>query len=257
MTNPVPAPTRANRANALLSTGPRTQAGKQRSSLNALRHGLTAASAVLPSEDPAAFEDHCRRFSDEYQPATPTESQLVKEIAATSWRLNRIPLLEAEVLARAAAPVPLHQEITFDIVDAHRLLANLGIQGQRLSRQFQRSLDKLREIQAVRAEQERRDLKDAAALLELHKHRGIPWEPADHGFVFSKDHVARFAQRQMHLNQSRHIEHVLFHMQPPPRSAPCYLRGRCFSEMERMINLPLPALTNGGSACASAASSNS
>jgi hypothetical protein len=40
-------------------------------------------------------------------------------------------------------------------------------------------------------------------------------------------------------------------------SARCYLRGRCFSEIERMISLPLPALANGGSACASAASSNS
>jgi hypothetical protein len=212
-----PASRRAvNRANSQHSTGPRTPAGKQRSSLNALRHGLTAASAVLPSEDPAAYDDHRRRFFDEYQPATPTESQLVQELADTSWRLNRIPLLEAEVLARAAAPVQLDQEITFDIVDAHRLIANLGIQGQRLSRQFQRSLDTLREIQADRAERERRDLKDAAALLELHKHRGIPWEPADHGFVFSKPKVESHAQRLQLLNQARHIEHVLFHMPPRP-----------------------------------------
>ena len=190
-----------NRANSQQSTGPRTAAGKQRSSLNALRHGLTAASAVLPSEDPAAYADHRRRFFDEYQPATPTESQLVVEVADTSWRLNRIPLLEAEVLARAA----------LDIVDAHRLLANLGIQGQRLSRQFQKSLDKLREIQAARAETQRRDLKDAAALLELHKHKGIPWQPADHGFVFSKEYLERVAQHKKHLNASRHIEYVLFH----------------------------------------------
>jgi hypothetical protein len=183
--------TAINRANSKHSTGPRTPAGKQRSSLNALRHGLTAASAVLPSEDPTAYDAHRRGFFDEYQPATPTESQLVQELADTAWRLNRIPLLEAEVLARAAAPVPLDQEITFDIVDAHRLLANLGIQGQR------------------------RDLKDAAALLELHKHKGLPWEPADHGFVFSKEHVERFAQRTMLLNESRHIEHVRFYMPPP------------------------------------------
>jgi hypothetical protein len=195
----------ANRANSQHSTGPRTPAGKQRSSLNALRHGLTAASPLLPSEDQAAYDAHRGGFFGEYQPATPTESQLVQELADTSWRLNRIPLVEAEVLSRA----------DFDIVDAHRLLANLGIQGQRLSRQFQKSLDQLREIQAARAERERRDLKDAAALLELHKHRGIPWEPADHGFVFSKCDVERFSDRLRRLNQSRHIEHVLFHMQPP------------------------------------------
>ena len=207
-----------NRANAQHSTGPRTPAGKERSSQNALRHGLTAATPVLPSEDPAAYEDHRRRFFDEYQPATPTESQLVIELADTSWRLNRIPLLEAEVLARAAAPVPLDQEITFDIVDAHRLLASLGIQGHRLSRQFQKSLETLREIQADRAQRERRDLNDAAALFELHKHRGIPWQPADDGFVFSKDYVERFAEHKKRLNASRHIEHVLFHMRPPSQA---------------------------------------
>jgi hypothetical protein len=138
-------------------------AGRQRSSLNALRHGLTAASPILPSEDRAAYEDHRRRFFDEYQPATPTESQLVQELAHTSWRLNRIPLLEADVVARADAPVlpdqEMTQEITFDIVDAHRLIANLAIQGQRLSRQFQKSLHKLREIRADRSERERRDLR--------------------------------------------------------------------------------------------------
>jgi hypothetical protein len=36
-----------NRANSQHSTGPRTESGKQRSSLNALRHGLTARTAVL------------------------------------------------------------------------------------------------------------------------------------------------------------------------------------------------------------------
>jgi hypothetical protein len=214
--NPQP-PMSRNRANAMHSTGPRTPAGKQRSSLNALRHGLTAASPILPTEDPAAYADHHRRFFDEYQPATPTESHLVQELVDTSWRLNRIPLLEAEVLARAAVPVPLDQEITFDIIDAHRLIANLGIQSQRLSRQFQRSLGQLREIQDARAERERRDLKDAAALLELHKHRGIPWEPADHGFVFSKDHIERFSQRLRDLSAARHFEYVLFDMPPPPK----------------------------------------
>jgi len=200
-----------NRANSQHSTGPRTAAGKQRSSLNALRHGLTAASPVLPSEDPAAYEDHRRSFLDEYKPATPTESQLVTELIDTSWRLNRIPLLEADVLSRAAAPVPPDDEITFDIVDAHRIIANLAIQGDRLSRQFRKSLETLLKIQTERFEREHRDLNDAVALLEYHKHKGIPWEPADDGFVFSKEYLERVAQHKKHLDASRHIEYVRFH----------------------------------------------
>jgi hypothetical protein len=207
MTNPIPTPdarARANRSNAILSTGPRTDSGKQRSSLNALRHGLTASCAVLPSEDRAAYDAHCRGLFDEYHPATPTETQLVQELADTAWRINRIPSLEAALLDHADS----------DIVDSYRALATLGLHYQRLSRQFQKSLDMLREIRAERAERERRDLKDAAALLERHKHKGVPWEPSDHGFVFLKCDVERFADRQMRLNESRHIEHVRFH-QPP------------------------------------------
>jgi hypothetical protein len=188
-----------NRANSQHSTGPRTESGKQRSSLNALRHGLTACSAVLPSEDPAAYEAHRRQFLDEYQPATATETQLVHELADTSWRLNRIPLLEADLLNRAANPPTEQAAIDFDIVDAHRLLNSLSVQSQRLSRQFQKALDKLR------------DLRDAAALLELHKHKGIPWEPADHGFVFSKHQVERH-ERLVRLNEARHIDYVRFDM---------------------------------------------
>src|ERR1700690_1197110 len=72
---------------------------------------------------------------------------------------------------------------------------------------FQRSLATVRKI--------RRDLKDAAALLELLKHKGLPWQPADHGFVFSKDQVERVAQHKKDINASRHIEYVLFQGRPP------------------------------------------
>ena len=56
-----------NRANSQHSTGPRTETGKQRSSLNALRHGLTAQTAVLPNEDPATYQRHIQQFLDEYK----------------------------------------------------------------------------------------------------------------------------------------------------------------------------------------------
>lgn len=199
-----------NRANSQHSTGPRTEAGKKRSSLNALTHGLTSRTALLPWEDLAAYQDHHREFRDEYQPETPTETQLVRELADTSWRLNRIPLLESDLLARAANPPSEEAAIAFDIVDAHQAIATLGKHSHRLSRQFHKALDQLRLIQADRRERQRRDLKDAAAILQFHKHKGIPWEPADDGFVFSKAQVERASQRMIHLNESRAIEYSRF-----------------------------------------------
>jgi hypothetical protein len=210
--------TAINRANAQHSSGPRTEPGKQRSSMNALRHGLTAASPVLPSEDPNAYESHRRGFFDEHQPANSTETQLVQELVDTSWRLNRIPLLEADLLNRAMNPPTGQAAIAFDIVDAHRLLANLGIQANRLSRQFQKVLETLRDIQAERRQRERRDLKEAASILELHKYKGLAWEPADDGFVFSKQQIELHAQRLMRQNEGRHFAYARFEM------APCLFR---------------------------------
>jgi hypothetical protein len=204
--------TEINRANAQHSTGPRTESGKQRSSLNALSHGLTARSAVAPSEDPAAYQQHCRLFMDEYQPATPTETQLVQQLADTSWRINRIPLLEADLLNRAQSPAPSPEPPPFDIVDAHRLLSSLGLHGTRLARQFQKTLDQLRNIQLERLDRQHQELKDAAAIHELNKYEGVPWEPSDHGFVFSKDQVERFSQRMMRQNQSRQVAYGRFYM---------------------------------------------
>jgi hypothetical protein len=208
-----------NRANAQHSTGPRSDAGKQRSALNALTHGLTARTAVLPSEDPAAYEQHHRQFHDEYRPATPTETQLVHELADTSWRMNRIPLLEADVLSRAQSPASSPEPPAFDIVDAHRLLASLSIHGQRLSRQFQKTLIQLREIQAERLERERRDLRDAASVLEFHKHKGLPYDPAVDGFVFSKTEIEAFAQRTMRLNEAWKVENFTLLGFRTPRNA--------------------------------------
>ena len=44
----------ANRRNAMQSCGPRTQSGKDRSKLNAVKHGMRAATLVLLDEDAGA-----------------------------------------------------------------------------------------------------------------------------------------------------------------------------------------------------------
>src|ERR1035437_7951444 len=95
-----------NRANSLHSTGPITEAGKQRSSLTALRHGLTGQTVVMPTEDLQAYQCHMAAFAEEYHPKGATEAQLVQALADASWRLNRVAALEANILTLAAAHQP-------------------------------------------------------------------------------------------------------------------------------------------------------
>jgi hypothetical protein len=77
----------------------------------------------------------------------------------------------------------------------------------------------LREIQAERRFQQDRQLKRAAGILEFHKHKGIPYDPAQDGFVFSKDQIEAFAQRLKRRNEARQIEYALFDMPPSLRAA--------------------------------------
>jgi hypothetical protein len=196
-----------NRANSAHSTGPRTEAGKQRSSLNALGHGLTARTAVLPTEDPDAYQLHIQQFLDEYKPANSTETQLVHEIANTAWRLNRIPLLEAELLSKDPNPQSLIPQ-----------LATLGLHGSRLSRQFQKALDQLRDIQEDRRRLERRQLTEAVEIFLRHQRKGLSWEPSDDGFVFSKQQVERHARQLMRL-PGFYTAHPGFQTDPPPTGA--------------------------------------
>lgn len=57
-----------NKENSQHSTGPKTEAGKQRFSLNALRHGLTGQIVGMPTEDLRAYQSHLKSFTDEYGP---------------------------------------------------------------------------------------------------------------------------------------------------------------------------------------------
>lgn len=89
---------RANRANATKSTGPKTIDGKAKSSLNAVRHGLTAVHVVLDGEDPIAFEKLRQYLVEYHHPATPIEYHAVDQVAGLLWRLRRVPIFEASLL---------------------------------------------------------------------------------------------------------------------------------------------------------------
>jgi hypothetical protein len=204
-----------NRANSQHSTGPRTPAGKQRSSLNALRHGLTGHVIVLPSEDHVAYQRHTRRLFDDLQPKGALEEQLVQSIADTSWRINRVAALETNLLAlgiheQSANIDTTHPEahaalaMAASIREQTRALSNLSMHENRLSRQFERTLKQLREIQAGRREKEKDQMEQAARLLSLHQAEGRPYDPAEDGFVFSNDEIATSLRRSHRLQEANH-----------------------------------------------------
>jgi len=88
----------ANRANATKSTGPKTDAGKATSSLNAVTHGATAQTVVLPGEDPSKFQELRDAFFAQYKPETATLNALVDQLAHAVWRAKRIPAIERALL---------------------------------------------------------------------------------------------------------------------------------------------------------------
>ena len=102
---------RANRENAKKSTGPRTEEGKARVSLNALKHGLLARDAVLPSEDPAEFDRQLRELENDLRPENSLEFELVRQIADAQWRMRRLVRIETAFLSGAIEAQRSHEEI--------------------------------------------------------------------------------------------------------------------------------------------------
>jgi hypothetical protein len=88
----------ANRLNARRSSGPRTQEGKRRARMNALRHGLTAKNIVIGDEDPKEFEDLRAKLEHDLQPKTALEGELLERLAGLLWRLRRVPAIEAAIV---------------------------------------------------------------------------------------------------------------------------------------------------------------
>ena len=102
---------KANRENAKKSTGPRTEEGKARVSLNALKHGLLARDAVLPEEDPAEFDRQFRDLEHDLRPENPLEFELVRQIADAQWRMRRLVRIETAFLSGAIEAQRQHEEI--------------------------------------------------------------------------------------------------------------------------------------------------
>ncbi len=85
------------------SSGPKTPGGKSRSRFNAVKHGCRARSAILPGEDPHAYQDRLDAWIGKFRPADPVELYLVERAVHASWQLDRADRAEVARLAAGSA----------------------------------------------------------------------------------------------------------------------------------------------------------
>ena len=89
----------ASRQNGARSTGPATAAGKARSALNSVRHGLSGRTFfLLPDEDPAEFREHEAMWLAAWSPRDLYEHAAATCAIRAMWRAIRADRLEAQVL---------------------------------------------------------------------------------------------------------------------------------------------------------------
>jgi hypothetical protein len=200
----------ANRANAQHSTGPTSAEGKAKSSMNAVKTGLTGRTVLLPTDDIHAYYDHLDRHFAEFLPATDKEKALTQTIADTEWRLLRIAPLESGIIAvgrRKLADLypeekdPTNRQAFIDaeiFMTFRKDFSNLALQERRLRNQRNADVAQFEQLQKDRRDKHAAELKRALALYKSSIKLGVAFEPAFFGFVFSVEEL----EDQIHRAQA-------------------------------------------------------
>ena len=148
----------ANRRNALRSTGPKSEAGKKRSRLNAVKHGVYSKIIIDPDEA-IQLKNIYLDLIAEYHPEGVLESYLVKEIAELMVRTERYKAAEAQTL-QAYRYMQVGQEtnvgdfgtaLTQD-AGAYRAIPSCLAAEERLSHRLESNFEKLINLQAKRGQ---------------------------------------------------------------------------------------------------------
>ncbi len=213
--NPIPidqAATKAeqNRINSEKSTGPKTDEGKRRSSLNALRHGFTSHVVVMPWEDLEAFKAFEARCHKMYAPIGDLEKEATQSLSEFRWRMRRVGALESSLFTlgheRHAEAINLGDgenmqpiqsglaaAVTFK-VDADTLL-KLSVYEQRLSKQFHAAEARLFKIQSDRRDRMAAEMTEVVKVRKVHKQQNRPFYPANFGFVSTLPEIEKYIRK--------------------------------------------------------------
>lgn len=135
----------SSKANGARSKGPSTPAGKLRSSLNAIRHGLCAGSTVVEDEPGEDFPILLQQHIDRFRPAGEVEFGMIEEMCAACWRQRSAWSIETRILDTETAAQPdgdarRRMATAFHGLTAAHSLSLVHRYEARLHRLYQRSL---------------------------------------------------------------------------------------------------------------------
>ena len=172
--------------------------GKAKSSLNAVKTALTGRTILLSADEAPAYQQHVAEYEKDLHPFGQRECDLVQSIADSSWRLQRIPVLEAAIYAQGriqfasqfddhdpslrSSLIDLQTHLTYE-----KQLRNLHIQEARIHRRREKDLAELRDLQKERKQHQKFALEAALRLYTQAKRANQPFDLAALGFEFSMD----------------------------------------------------------------------
>ena len=210
-----------NRLNSLHSTGPRTEEGKRRSSLNSSRHSLTGQIVIFTPEDAIAFETHCTALRESMAPVGVQELELAQAIAEDRWRLKRARALENSIFAQGYRDhmdkVDFgHEETNVALAQGNtwkeqaKSLHLLTIYEQRINRTIEKNTAQLNALQSARQAAFEQAQAEALLLTDLAQSKGETYDPAQDfppsqyagGFVYASAEIARLLSRQSRLEEA-------------------------------------------------------
>jgi hypothetical protein len=229
----------ANQANALKSTGPKTEAGKKRSSLNATRSRLHGQIECLPAEDLAIYHQLLDEVIAEYNPVGPTERFHATSAAQSMWRLQRAAALEQGIFAAGFrekidaidSGIPevdssLAASATF--LERAKELALLTTYETRIRRALEKDLAALKALQTERKAKHEEAVEQAVAFTKYAISRHEDYSPGDDfkpasawgGFEFSEPEILRVIDRDIRYKFALHYAIHGKDRQPLPDSSP-------------------------------------
>ena len=155
----------SSRANGAKSHGPKTAEGREKSSHNSFKHGFTAKKTiVLECENKEQFQQVLGYYTVTYQPGSAVEEDLVSEMVACRWRMQRLRLIETALidsemdreLPDVETPEDPGYQLAFAfrrLVDESRAISLASRYESRLHRIHERTHRTLRELQQTRQQQ--------------------------------------------------------------------------------------------------------